>query len=277
MVAVLGFAALLVMMALPRGRETSRMASCQKNLMQVGFGLQLYHQVSRHYPTVPALDDSKGAGPIKVMLDSFVIPDLLVIRDPSQLPKPSHSPPSGIRLPGLACPSDPYAMASLARPVISYRANTGDDPVGLGGPFQPGRTMTSAEVEAADGLSYTAAFTERLVGDGQVGQKSTENYASCQAPVPKGGCPNSPSDRWLGDAGSDWGEASWRSTLYNHVLTPNAGPSCIAEGGRSALMGASSSHINRVNTLMLDGSLRVVTPSIDPRIWSGLGTVGQAP
>ncbi len=40
-------------------------------------------------------------------------------------------------------------------------------------------------------------------------------------------------------------------------------------------MGASSGHVNRVNVLMLDGSLKVITPTIDPKIWAGMGTVGS--
>jgi Protein of unknown function (DUF1559) len=276
-VGILGFAALAVMMALPRGRETSRMAGCQNNLMHLGVGLQMYHQASRHYPSVPSLGGSGGDGPIKAMLDALLIPDLLELRDPAKPPKASQSPPRGTRVPGLACPSDPYAMVRSSRPIISYRANTGDDPGGLGGPFQPGREMTSAEIEAADGLSYTAAFAERLTGDGRDGQPSPPNYATSPGPVTLGGCPRSPRESWRGDAGADWAEASWRSSLYSHALTPNATPSCIAEGGRTGLMGASSGHVNRVNTLMMDGSLRVIIPSIDPRIWSGLGTVGRPP
>jgi hypothetical protein len=273
-VGILGFAVILFLMGLPRGREASRMASCQRNLMQVGVGLQMYHQASRLYPTVPSLDRPGGDGPIKAMLDAFVIPDLLELRDPTNPPRPTVSPPRGAKVPGLACPSDSNAMVGSSLSSLSYRANTGDDPGGQDGPFQPGRTMTSAQVEAADGLAFTAAFAERLVGDGRDRKPSTANYASSLGPVTRGGCPDLPSDRWRGDAGSDWAEATWRSTLYNHTQRPNASPSCIAEDGRTALMGASSSHVNRVNLLLLDGSVRVVSLSIDPMIWGRLGTVG---
>jgi type II secretory pathway pseudopilin PulG len=273
--AILGFVAILVMMALPRGRETARMASCQKNLMHIGTGLQMYHAATRHYPTVSPLGSS-GDGPIKAMLDALVIPDLLDLNDPSKPPKSTQSPPRGTRVPRLACPSDPNAMASSTSPIISYRADTGDDPGGLGGPFQPGRAMISAQVEAADGLAFTAAFSERLTGDRQDRQPAPWNYATSPAELTRGVCPDLQPDRWRGDAGSDWSEASWRSTLYNHARTPNAAPSCIAEDGRSALMGASSGHVNRINVLMMDGSLRVITPAIDPRIWAAMATVGPS-
>ena len=274
-VGILGFAAVLVLMALPRGREASRLVSCQKNLKQIGDGLQLYHQLYQHYPTVPELSDSVVDGPIKTMLDAFVIPDFNELGNKSEPPKPTRHPAKGSRVPGLACVSDPNAMADPFAPTISYRANTGDDPSGLGGPFQPGRVMTSTRIEAADGLSYTAGFAERLVGDGRDRQPALWNYATSPGPIGEGGCPGAPSDRWKGDAGTDWAEGSWRSTLYNHILAPNASPSCLSEDRRTARMGASSSHINRVNVLMMDGSLRGITPTIDPTVWRAMGTVGE--
>ena len=273
-VGIVGFFAVLAMMALPRGRETSRMVSCQRSLMQVGVGLQLYHQGARHYPTVPPLGSKGGEGPIKVLLESLAIPDLLDLSDPSKPPKPGQASPAGLRVPGLTCPSDPNAMGRPALALISYRANTGDDPAGLGGPFQPGRAMTSEQVEAADGLAYTAAFAERLVGDGRDGHPDPANYGLTPGPVDFGGCVEIPADRWRGDAGSDWAEASWRSTLYSHAPLPNAARSCVAEDGRTAWMGASSGHVNRINVLMMDGSVKGVTPTIDPKIWAGLGSVG---
>ena len=271
---IIGFALLLILIMLPRGREASRMAGCQQNLMQIGVGLQMYHQAQRHYPGVASLGDPAGYGPIKAMLDAFVIPDLLDLRDPTKPPKPSQAPPKGARVPGLSCPSDSNAMAGHFASTVSYRANTGDDTNGRGGVFEPGRLLTSDEVEAADGLSFTSAFSERLVGDGRDGQPGFGNYANCPGPVVEGGCPAAPPERWRGDAGSNWAEAAWRSTLYNHALVPNASPSCIADDRRTALMGASSGHPNRVNVLMMDGSLRGVTPTIDAKVWRAMGTVG---
>ncbi len=275
-VGIVAFALLIVMVSLPKGREAARMAKCQQNLMQIGVGLQMYHQAQGHYPTVPPLDQPGGSSPIQALFDAFAVPDLLEMRDPSKPPKPSRTPPRGSRVPGLACPSDSHAVGGLSEPFISYRANTGDSPLGLGGPFQPGRTTTSGEVERADGLSFTAAYAERLVGDGRPSSIDSWNYASIPGPIVGLRCPELPEGRWRGDAGTDWADSGWRSTLYTHALSPNAPRSCIAEDGRSALMGASSSHPGRVNVLMMDGSLKGVTPTIDPKIWQGLGTVGSA-
>jgi prepilin-type processing-associated H-X9-DG protein len=273
-VGLLGFFLMWLLIALPRGRETSRMAGCQKNLMQIGVGLQLYHQANQQFPTVPAPGESPGASPIRAILDGLVQPDLLGLHDPTQLPKPLGAPPKGVRVPGLACPSDPNAMSRLFEASISYRANTGDTVNGQHGPFEPGRVVNSAQVEAADGLSYTAGFAERLVGDGRDREVAPWNYAITPGPVGSEGCPGLDPDRWRGDAGSDWAESGWRSTLYGHVLAPNGSPSCIAQDGRTATIGSSSAHPNRINVLMLDGSLRGVTPTVDLKVWRMMGTMG---
>ena len=98
-----------------------------------------------------------------------------------------------------------------------------------------------------------------------------------KGPVDEFGCPPAPSSSRRYDAGSTWVEASWRSTLYNHALTPNAVPSCVATDGLSARMGASSSHLNGVNVLIFDGSVRTVSPTIALPVWKALATVKSPP
>ncbi len=272
--AIVGFALMIVLISLPKGRELARMAKCQQNLMQIGVGLQMYHQAQSHYPTVPKLDGSLGNAPIQALFETFVVPDLLQMQDPSKPPKPSQPPARGVRVPGLTCPSDSNAVGGVSSPFINYRANTGSSADGSGGPFAPGRTTTSTSIEQADGLSYTAAFAERVVGDGKSGEPARCNYATIPGPITGSTAPPGLEEQWRGDAGSDWAEATWRSTLYTHALSPNAAQSWISNDGRSALMGASSSHVGRINVLMMDGSVKGVTPTIDAKVWDELGTIG---
>ena len=134
---------------------------------------------------------------------------------------------------------------------ISYRAVTGDSPSGENGAFAPGRTISLSEVEAADGLSFTAGFSERLVGDNQPSHASLNNYQVVNGRLSRPGCPvNADPASWRGDAGSSWRASDYRSTLYNHALPPNGQPSCLASDGKSAFMGASSGHARGVNLLL---------------------------
>lgn len=275
-IALASFLILCALIVLPKGRETARTANCQRNLMQLGMATLHYEQVQRHYPTSPPLAGPVvGDNPVAALLDTFLIPDFLDFRDADHAPKASSAPGRGGRVAGLICPSDPQAMA---RPgVISYRANAGDDPDGRTGPFAPGVAVGAATVEAADGLSYTAGFAERLVGTGRDGEPDAANYALLPGQVTAPCGPFGPGDRrWRGDAGSSWAEPGWKSALYSHAVPPGVATSCIAEDGRTAAITAASAHPGRVNVWMLDGSVRAVTPNIHPPVWRAMGSLGSA-
>ena len=108
------------------------------------------------------LPPSKGpAGPLKMMLESLDLPDLIGLRDAQGPPKgqPGHV-PGEVPVPGFICASDPNAIAGRLRAPVSYRASTGDSQLGDNGAFAPGRSWSLAAIEARDGLSCTAAFAE---------------------------------------------------------------------------------------------------------------------
>src|SRR5262249_30268311 len=156
--------------------------------------------------------------------------------------------PAEVPVLGFTCSSDPNATAIQFPAPVSYRACTGDLPGGENGAFRPGRAISLKEIESRDGLSFTAAFSERLVGD-----NLSNHAADCNSTIPEGvlpsdSCPAAPyASCWRCDAGSSWRLSDYRSTLYNHALRPQSWPSCIDESGRSAFMGASSGHVQGVN------------------------------
>jgi Protein of unknown function (DUF1559) len=259
------FFVLCVLMLLPRQRETARMASCQRNLMQIGAALALYDQNQRSLPQVPPLGAARaeqGDSPLRALRVELGLPDL----DRAER-----------RVPSFICSSDPHATAGLFPAPVSYRACTGDRPDGQGGAFAPGRHLSIADIEAADGASYTTAFAERLVGDNQSEHPAPINYALAPGPLAGTRCPDLPDSAWRGDAGRSWTASNWQSTLYNHALTPNAAPSCIAADRRSAFMGASSGHTSGASVLFFDGSTRTFTPTIEPKVWRQWATVPEAP
>jgi prepilin-type processing-associated H-X9-DG protein len=259
-----------LLIAVPRSRERSRSAACQGNLMQIGFAMSLYHQAVGHFPTV-ALD---AQGPITAMLENLAQPDFVAVDSPKTSPtRRLTGPPPEHRILGLICPTDRNAFSAPFPAPVSYRANTGDATDGSGGPFAIGKTATLAEVESADGAAYTAAFAERLIGDGRMGVADVSAYVLVPGPVGENRCSEAPTSSWKGDAGSSWYRAEWRSSLYSHRPPPQV-LSCIAEDGRTAYLGASSDHAEGVNVLMLDGSLRTYRPSVEPNVWRALGTIG---
>lgn len=275
---ILSVVLMVVLFSLPRRRESARLAGCRRNLMQVGVALSIYDRSEGCLPTVPTLvaDPPATGGPLRSLLDSLVLPDLTELTDATKPPPSRPGQVPGERfVPGFVCPSDMTSIGLIAP--VSYRATAGDQPTGLNGGFAPGHRISLAEVEDGDGRGFTAAFSERLLGDPRGDLARPVNYRIVPGPVSAAGCPTSPGERWSGDAGRSWAEASWRSTLYNHALTPGASPSCVASDGSSALMGASSGHSVGVNVLIFDGSVRTIRPTVAPPIWQALATTKSAP
>jgi len=244
----------------------------------------LYDQTQHQLPTIDRpepIDDSErdgSPGPLKILLQTLRQADFLGLAPNATPPHPTGPVPGEVLVPGFICSSDPNATAGLFQAPISYRGNTGGDHLGRSGVFAPGRRISLAEIEQEDGLSYTAAFSERLVGDSLDGHLSPWNYAAA-GPLPAQGCSlvwlKDQVTDWRGDAGSSWVVAGYRSTLYNHALQPGSPLSCVAMDGQSAYMGASSGHSRGVNLLMLDGSVKLVLPSIDSKVWRNFAAVAD--
>lgn len=275
---ILAIFVLVLAMRLPRQREAARRTNCQKNLMQIGVALLIYEHAIGHLPVVPelGLETGRQSSPLRALLEELSVPDLRDVTDPEH-------PPTRVagfvareqRVPSFICPSDPNATAGHFPATNSYRANAGDTPDGRNGVFSPGQKLSLAEVEAGDGLEFTAAFSERLVGTNQPLQ-SPANYAEVAGPIPASGCPPLAGATWKGDAGASWLNRNWQSTLYQHAMTPNATSSCITKDGTAAAMGASSGHLGAVNVLLLDGGVKTYTATVDPQIWSKLATPRSA-
>ncbi|MBY0397592.1 MAG: DUF1559 domain-containing protein [Thermoleophilia bacterium] len=274
---VIAFAILIVMAALPRRREGARIVSCRNNLMQIGQALAQYDRAMGRLPLVNLGPPASGPGPCLVLLEGLGIPDFYAV-DPNGTRKDTPtSVPGGGRVPGFLCQSDPNAFNPAHASPLSYRACTGDAPAGSNGIFAPGRSISTAEVEEGDGSSYTAAFAERLLGTGVDGQAHPANYGVIPLTPEMPECPPVDPSAWKGDAGGAWPVAGWSSTLYNHALTPNAPHSCVDPQDKLAFLGASSGHVEGVNVLILDGSVRTIRPTIAPPIWKALATTHSPP
>ena len=288
-VAILLIAALFLLMSLPRQREQARSASCRNNLRLIGVALLQYDQRVGCLPTIAGLGaespidgvratKDRPPGPLAMLLQELGLPDLTGIDDPETPPKGKGEPggmPAERVIAGFVCPSDSNATGGLFPAPVSYRATTGATPDGRGGAFEVGRRLSLKQVEAGDGQSYTVGFAERLVGDPKSVRLGVEGYIEVPGSVGEEGCAGADITSPRSDAGGSWLVADWRSTLYNHVLTPGSIPSCIARDGRSAAPAASSGHLVGTNALVLDGSVRTFTPSVDRRIWRAWSTVDE--
>lgn len=263
---------LVVLTLLPRSRENARLVGCTNNLGRIGQALLLYENEVGHLPIAPAIGQP-GPGPLATLARQF---GLGYFEGGEAAKTPPGGPPEPRLVRGFACGSDPNVQVAEPFPApSSYRANAGPGADGLGGPFSPGVVATRERAEAARGQDFTAAMAERLVGSGAHGFAPPNDYRLVPGPVGSSPCPESPDDTRRTDAGASWAGSDWASGLYNHAMTPNASPSCIATDGRTARMGASSGHAGRVNVLMLGGSVRGFAPSVARGVWRKFGAISS--
>lgn len=276
--AILVFGTLLLLSRLPRAREESRAVSCISNLAQIGQAMLLYGQ--NHNDTLPVvniwsgIDANPGTSPLFAFRQDLQIGDFLNVNSQIKSSDKSKFNPEPQRIAGLRCPSDRSIMLPLS---TNYRANTGVNARGESGTFSIGSRQNLNEIEKLDGLAFTAAFSERLLGDGTNGE-SVQNYRRfeiCQDTVAFGVNGNSNINDVQGNAGHDWSRGDWRNTLYHHGLLPNWKYSAIAVKDNCGQMGTSSGHVRNVNVLLLDGSVRSWKDTVDPIIWKRLGGISD--
>jgi prepilin-type N-terminal cleavage/methylation domain-containing protein/prepilin-type processing-associated H-X9-DG protein len=153
--------------------------------------------------------------------------------------------------------------------------------------------------KVVDGASNTAAFAEMVNGlfyEGSVEPGQGSPLSDCfdfgGVPFPYGGGSQplqkirdvflnrqwatapvpalSTGDSWR-LRGNPWVEGTMWMTWYNHLLPPNS--TCWKAGSWWNLVSPPSSyHSDAVNVVMLDGSVQVVSSSIDQNVWTDMGT-----
>lgn len=133
-----------------------------------------------------------------------------------------------------------------------------------------------------DGLSNTVFFSEKLRGSGvpnprtdlftMSNQTSLDaTYATCSATNTATATPLT--SKW----GWSWVMGENCCTLHNHVATPNT-TSCAGipfpgtMTNMSMQVSPSSNHPNAVNVMMGDGSVRLISNSVDLMTWRAMGT-----
>jgi prepilin-type N-terminal cleavage/methylation domain-containing protein/prepilin-type processing-associated H-X9-DG protein len=150
------------------------------------------------------------------------------------------------------------------------------------GAFVLGPAMSIASI--TDGSSGTAAASEQLIGPA-AGGASTQSGASPMpqdvrrvaavgsTPLSDAGCA-SPSG-WRLDKGYGWWDGDYRTTLYNHYLTPNSKSYDCWQSSpphNPAWKAARSNHPGGVNLLCCDGHVQFVKDSVNLPSWRGLST-----
>jgi len=319
-IGIIAILATLLLPAVQSAREAARRSQCMNNLKQLGLALHGYHDANLCFPSgitatmgrrmpdgtaplaysgyfsvharlLPYLDQSPCFHSINFVVGTY--PTTTITWPPlepdEEATNATNATASRTSLAVFLCPSDggPFGQAG-----VNYRGN-----LGVGGYPQPSfihpdsgngllATMNAIRIaQVVDGLSNTAAFSERLRGSAARPMTPSRDYWLCRIGVVGtaddfvAACRISARPEYDGvgfvNAGDGWFWEGRDRTYYNHAQTPNGPvPDCLQGALRTppGVSTARSGHPGGVCVVMGDGSVRFVGDSIHLQTWRGLGT-----
>lgn len=319
-IAIIGVLIGLLLPAVQAAREAARRAQCLNNLKQYGAALHNYESVNRRFPPaqinldandpeLAAWNAANPSAPIAAayngwnqhtyMLGFFEKDTLASDIDFDYGPAAQPNLPGrlqDIRLEFLLCPSEANAgPKGGASGKNNYRGNNGRH--GVNNKNNDGAFIVQPDVpfrfrkdfskwghrpsDILDGLSNTAAVSERALGDGNPGFYNAEGDSVLEDSLTPN-INNTAAYRDLCQAstntvdvdsqgGQNWVNGNYRISLYNAVMTPNT-KNCQVNpaGGGNGAYPASSYHPGGVNLLLLDGSVRFAREGVSWNVWQAL-------
>lgn len=287
-IAIIGILVSLLLPAVQKVREAANRMSCTNNLKQIGLAAHNYHDSMGYLPAGELSSGNYSA--ISKLLPYFEQDNLYNEIDFNQTDTASANAPAYMAsIQMLRCPSDVSTSPLPSRGgAINYMANKGSGIVWAGntGPnasmpapngvfYQDSKTKFA---DITDGLSDTAFFSERLLGDGSnaIVSPIEDVFLGLGSPTtPDDACAecnaidiNDLNNQFPFFMGAPWIDGQH---CYLHTSLPNT-RSCGFLFVLRAVMPPSSRHPGGVNVLFGDGGVRFIPNSIDLAIWRGLGT-----
>jgi prepilin-type N-terminal cleavage/methylation domain-containing protein/prepilin-type processing-associated H-X9-DG protein len=323
-IAIIAVLIALLLPAVQSAREAARRAQCVNNLKQIGLALHNYHDSQGSLPWGHCEDndwmDYSAHLPLLLYLEQVAVYNAFNVADCFPLGLvdcgaepgwPGNTTSTYTKINVFLCPSD---QDRLTAPTghNNYVDNGGSSPLALfeinvfDGPFMGADynqllvTRVFSFRNITDGLSNTAAFSEKVKGIGQTNALDLTQptstilfinpsvdmsvpqpfYLACKAANLLSTPPLTGYGYDASDNGLFWGNGGmWHlgydsQTRYNHVMPPNTQSCATGEDGPApGAFNASSRHPGGVNMLLCDGSVKFVKNSVAVQTWWALGTM----
>jgi prepilin-type N-terminal cleavage/methylation domain-containing protein/prepilin-type processing-associated H-X9-DG protein len=296
-IAIIGILVALLLPAIQAAREAARRNQCISNLRQFGLAMHNFESSREHFPQGDITVGASNGLSVHARLLPYVeeaqfndLVDTTVGYDDSKNDQARMT-----RVALFLCPSDSSDKliadinVKTSGAPTNYHVNQGSGilwsvwPAAAPNETQPKpngvmiRNYKISPKDVTDGLSHTAAFAERNLGDGDnsISTDSSDTYSPGTYPETADEALQqcnamSGTNHSLSDIGMPWIRAYHSTTMYFHGSTPN-GRSCAYPPGR-IMTTSSSRHPGGVNLLMCDGSARFVADDISVSTWRALGS-----
>jgi prepilin-type N-terminal cleavage/methylation domain-containing protein/prepilin-type processing-associated H-X9-DG protein len=316
-IAIIAVLIALLLPAVQAAREAARRAQCVNNLKQIGLALHNYEQSVGVLPWGEGPNNWNDWGPLPALLPQLEQTALFnainfayiatiggnATQNAGKTPGYQNFTIFQAKVTTFLCPSDMDRLTNVEGH-NNYYGNAGSTPDSVhntspfDGLFQyilatGARCVAFRDI--TDGLSNTAAFSERVKGIGMENKDQVDGtnpsssvwnltapagstglsqpyYAACQALA-------TPNTLWNGlgavmpDAsGSLWFSGYATYSRYTHIMTPNGKNCAYGNYTGEGSFTASSRHSGGVNVLFADGSTKFVKSTVNPTTWWAVGS-----